>query len=239
MRILIAKLFSSPYADGVFKYSLILALCAVPVVDAHGLRLAGSDDILQHFKSVNLVWDDVESLRVGGVFIRTAAFRSSDSGDTLARKFTKATTVFDRLLTTPGYRFLTGVRDGWHWLAQINASSSGAYGYVSVLQAASVPVIASPTWLPAHTSALFSFSDVVDGKTVTQHVHRFFGTVSALRHHLEQRLMQQGWTHQTNHDATDNTWQWNRPGGDLVVMMIPDKAGVIVFTHSVSIGERQ
>ena len=154
-------------------------------------------------------------------------------------KFSAATTVFDRLLTTPGHRFLSGFRDGWHWLAQINASSLGAYGYVSALQVASVPVITSPSWLPAHTSTLFSFNDVVDGKRVTQHVYRFSGTVSALRVHLEKMLIQQGWKPQTSHDATDNTWQWYRPGEDLVVMMIPDKQGTLMFTHSLLKGESQ
>lgn len=239
MRILIAKFLSSPYAEGIFRYSLILVLCAVPVVEVHGSRLTESDDILQHFNSVDLVWHDVESIRVGDVVIRTAAFRSSDSADSLARKFTIATTVFDQLLTAPGHLLLSGLRDGWHWLAQINVSSSGAYGYVSVLQVATVPATASPTWLPAHTPALFSFSDVVGGKRVTQHVHRFSGAVSALRVHLEQRLIQQGWKRQTNHDATDKTWRWYRPEEDLVLAMIPDKQDVFVFTHSVYNGAQQ
>lgn len=239
MRLLIAQFFASPYVDGVLRYSLILAFCAIPVVDVYGFRLTESDDIRQYFDSVDLVWDDVESIRAGGVVIRTAAFRSSDSVDSLARKLTMTTAVFDRLLTTPGHRFLSGVKDGWHWLAQINASSSGAYGYVSVLQAASVPVFASPTWLPGHTSTLFSYSDSVGGKKVTQHVHRFSGTVSALRDHLYQRLIQQGWKRQTNHDTTVNTWQWYRHEEDLVVMMIPDKQGVLMFTQSTFNGERQ
>lgn len=218
--------------------AVFLTLLLSPAAEAYAPMKIDTADIVRHFKAVGVDWDDDETMNVGGVVLRTAGFRSTDSVNSLARKFTKASTVFDRVLTMPGHLVLSGLKGNLHWLALLSVSPSGTHGYVSALQTRSVSPIASPPWALQHSPALFSFSDVQNGQTFTQYVHRFPLTESALRTGVKRRLVQQGWKPQVEHDF-DNRWQWRRSGEQLLIVTAPDKDGTVMFTSRTAQGKRQ
>lgn len=220
------------------RHTVSLALFALLYVDAHASTQIDSADIVKHFSSVDVVWDDLEAMSVGGVAMRMAGFSSSDSADVVAQKLTQASSVFDRVLTMPGHLVLSGIKKSWHWLALISVSASGSYGYVSALQSRSVSPIGSLPWMPQHFPALFVIRDAHDSQMLTQYAHQFPFSWVALRKSVEQRLLQQGWKHQAGVDAVSSPWKWRRAGEQLSIVMVPDKEGTIMYTHHIYRGKR-
>lgn len=239
MRIRIVKRVVRTSACRMVRHTMSLALLVSPSFDAHASMQLDSTDIVKYFSSVDVLWGDVEAMRVGGVAMRMAGFRSSDAADVVAQKLTQATTIFDRVLTMPGHLVLSGIKESWHWLALISVSSTGSYGYVSTLQSRSVAPIGSLPWMPQNFPALYATRDAQDSQILTQYAHRFPFSHAALRKSVEQRLRQQGWKPQAGIDAVGSPWKWHQSGQQLTIVTVPDKDGTIMFTHHMYRGERQ
>lgn len=239
MRIHTAKRVVRTSACRILRHTVSLVLLVSPFIDAHASMQLDSTDIVQQFNSVDVVWGNVETMNVGGVAMRMAGFSSSNAADVVAQKLTKATTVFDRVLTMPGHLVLSGIKDSWHWLALISVSSSGSYGYVSALQSRSVSPIGSLPWMPQHFPALLSIRDAQDSQVLTQYAHRFPFSEAVLRKSVEQRLLLQGWKRQPGIDAVGSPWKWRQSGEQLSIVTAPDKSGTIMFTHHIYKGKRQ
>ena len=239
MRIRIVKCVVRTSACRMMRHTVGLALLVSSFVDAHPSMQFDSTDIVKRFRSVDVLWDDVEAMSVGGVVMRMAGFRSSNAADVVAQKFTQATTVFDRVLTMPGHLVLSGVKESWHWLALISVSSTGSYGYVSTLQSRSVSPIGSLPWMSQHFPALYATRGAKDRQILTQYAHRFPFSHAALRKNVEQQLLQQGWKRQAGIDAVGSPWEWHQSGQQLSIVTVPDKEGTVMFTHHIYRGKRQ
>ena len=93
-------------------------------------------------------WDQPWNVRANGQRIRVETFSSRMSPDAVARELARANAVYQHYLVGDGRILLSGVRQGEHWLAEIQGRPDGSQGYVSALyfdaaRASTLPVAAS------------------------------------------------------------------------------------------------
>lgn len=220
------------------QYVLSLLLFFSPVTDGYAFARPDVVNIADHFRSSGFAWDDTELMIMEGVAIRTASFVSSDSIVRAAQRLTEVSTVFDRVLTLPEHIILSGVKDNRHWLGSIQASATGASGYVSAMQGEPVLGGTPPAWLPPGAATVFALKDGTDSQASTQHVHRFPVHTHALRARLAQRLAQQGWKQHTDSDTQGRPWRWYRAHEQLLIVVTADQDGALMFTHHTVGGAR-
>lgn len=245
-RLLTARCVQSLH--GMIGPACLLALLAFSASDSFASQRADYSNISAQFKTQDVVWDDAQSLLLGGVQMHTASFKSSLQADDVARQLSDSSNMFNRILTMPGQLVLSGMNGHWHWLAVIRVNVSGADGYVSAMQAATVEHSLSFPWALGHTPAMFSSDHVTDGGSVAQRVHRLSMSLHASRAQLMEQLTQHGWKRQTDpgdpdrfYHPRDQNWasHWRRANEQVFVMAITHDNASLIFTQHMTGGARR
>lgn len=169
------------------------------------------------------VWDDLESMSVGGVALCAAAFSSSLSTVRLAQSFTATPGIFDRVLNMPGQLVMSGVRKKWHWIAMIRTVDSGSMGYVSTMYINNEPVSETYSWLPPYARTMFSHAENVNDQWIHQHGYQISWPEGKVHAHINTALTRQGWISQSATGTVRGQSSWQRAGERLTVLVSQGK----------------
>lgn len=186
-----------------------------------------------------LQWAGIQTVFMGGVKTHTAAFTSFTAVSDVAHALTGKLSVFDRVLVAPGQLVLSGLRDGWHWLAVILPDTKNVHGYVSAMQTGQGFRTPGSAVLFSRSPVLSFFHDVVDGDKVTQYVQEVRVSPDILAGLANQQLASQGWVQQGRQDTSTGPWQWRRPGENLHVLAFKGSTGTTrIFSQHIVRGGR-
>lgn len=210
---------------------LMLTLLFVFAAQARALPASVFPDIAHGLNSTEVDWGDVYSMELAGVPIRTSVFTSLHPVADIAQKFSKTSGLFDRVLTSPGQVVMSGINDGWHWLAALRNKADGAAGYVSVMRVMPTLPADTPLLLPVGARRVSSFKDDAGDNTVVQHVHQVAWSPDVFRNRTQEHLIRQGWEADTSPGNPGSQWHWQRNGERLAILTLAHPGGALVFTQ--------
>lgn len=152
-----------------------------------------------HAMTPSFRWSEPVNMHVSGVPVVVRGFVASTTLDDVARVMARHQRHFQRVTTLPGSILLSGVYDGRHWVAQLEAGPRHVNGLVSTLPLNVEPApnngqgsVLTP-WLTQNAGLVFSQSSTVRGRPVAQSLHRpklpLDDFVSAFTH----RMARAGW----------------------------------------------
>lgn len=144
-------------------------------------------------------WSDPVDMKLSGIPIVVRGFAASTTLDQAARVMARHQKHFQRITTLPGSILLSGVYAGRHWVAQIEAAPGQVRGLVSAL-----PMNLPPKpndglgntltpWLTQNASFVFSQSSAVQGRTVTQSMHRLHQPFGSFVSAFDRHMAEAGW----------------------------------------------
>jgi len=185
---------------------------------------------LAALEAPGLVWDSGQSMQLSGVPVYVRPFSSMRRPADVAQALSAKTGVFQRILVAQRKILLSGLDDGWHWLAHIESDERGTQGYVSMLGLA---VDASdrgpmPAWLPPQADRLFSHHDAPAG-TVAQQLYTVPLNATQLSTYLRKQLRAEGWTPEPQLAGLAGHSAWRRGQSRLTLALSPAASGTSLY----------
>ena len=137
------------------------------------------------------------------------------------------------MLVAPRKVLLSGSNEGWHWVAHIEAASSGTQGYVSMLGPASGSVGQEllPGWLPPGSAAVARHSSGAHGRSVVQHVYRIPLDSLQLSTYLRKQLRAEGWIPEPGLASAQAPAEWHRGGSSLKFVVAAAESGSALYVQ--------
>ncbi|TAM86703.1 MAG: hypothetical protein EPN41_09405 [Candidimonas sp.] len=216
------------------------AMLAATAVAAMTARGGGLDDLES---SIPAVWQATEFVLVNGIPISYRRFAAAaavrDTAEALARK----TGLFDRVVAFNDKFVLFGVRDGRHWVAEIDAAAGGSNGTISVLRLrgesnpsrplVSMGVPSSYRWLPAGATLVFDQGSRGDGYSYTQRIYRLAQPLAEANRILRAQLIRQGWSPIAGGIGAPSGLleAWRHGSTQLVLALTAESSGSALLVH--------
>lgn len=195
-------------------------------------------------------WDASLALQVSDTPLYVRSFSSSRQPVLLAKELARNNDIFQRILTGKHNIVLSGFQPGWHWLAQIDATSEGAKGYVSALYIEAERLTPSAhntapsgwpdgagsslySWLPTSARRRFSHRTVAFPQVLTQQIFSIPMPVDRLLGDVAVRLGSQGWQPETQAQQYGGPHVWTHAGQILTLFAYPGTQGTSVLVHHI------
>ena len=183
-------------------------------------------------------WQVPQSMRLSGVQLHIRHFSSNSGVMPAAQSLATYTGLFQRVLTIRRKVVLSGLSSGWHWLAEIDASSTGAHGYVSALHTGAQVTGASPfasersfAWLPPQARRQFDHQHIVDGRRVMQQVYSIALPIPALTSYVRRQLRTDGWLPEPQLAGSSGGMAWGKAQARLLLFAQQGTAGTSLYVH--------
>lgn len=212
-------------------YAMLYACLCLCLIDGSAMVWAEYSEIMTPLDGV--VWKDTQSSHIGGVAIRTVSFMSPLSAHALTEKFSRSYEAFDRVLMASDQFVLSGLEGGWHWMAMIGSTPTGAAGYISKMKTQGTPSVV-PEWLPPHVRVMFSHSEVLESMAVNQYVYQHRWPIDQFHDYVGDRLKRQGWTLLTSSQFAPSQLSWQRRGETLTISIASGNQPRTVFVQHVT-----
>ncbi|MGB3288674.1 MAG: hypothetical protein WBA83_05320 [Burkholderiaceae bacterium] len=195
---------------------------------------------LSSFSMQGLRWESVQSMFLSGVPAHVRPFASDLAALPVARSLAAHVDLFQRVLVTPGTIILSGWQANWHWLAQVDALSRGAKGYVSAMRvdpaaSAEGAALHEPgfSWLPAASRRQFVYRDASPSAKATQHVYRIGLPMQALTAYVRRQLRAEGWEAEPAIAGLAGHSIWRHGSSRLTLFSQPVPSGTDLYIHHV------
>lgn len=173
------------------------------------MALPGNAMKFPHAKTPSFLWSEKIDMHVAGVPVEVRGFVADMTLEDAARLMARHRQHFQRVTTLPGSILLSGVYEGRHWVAQLDAGQHRTNGMISALP---LEVNTAPQqtkdrvltpWLTHNAGLVFTQESRVGDRLVTHSVHRpnqkLDTFLSSMAHHLQrsgwQRLDAHSWQH--------------------------------------------
>lgn len=180
-----------------------------------------------------LAWEAGQSMYLSGVPAYMRPFSSLQAPAAVAEALSAKAGVFQRVLVARRKVLLSGLNEGWHWLAHIEAAPSGAQGYVSMLGLApgSGGPEPLPAWLPPGSAPAFGHTSGPHGGTVVQHVYRIPLDSRQLSTYLRKQLRAEGWVPEPALASAQTPAEWRRGGSSLKLVVAAAETGTALYVQ--------
>lgn len=240
-------------ARGLSLFPLIIGLCRIFANaclgfvmvsgQANGMPLfdAGKkvEAVLASLPDKRFHWQQHQAMQLSGMPSYAKSFASTLLAVEAAEILSGHTDIFQRVLTLRDKIILSGLRAGWHWLAEIESAPQGSRGYVSALYVQAPSTNPPGTdrdhlfqWLPANAARKFSLTSAARPHTVTQQIYSVALDPDELLAYIERGLHQEGWTREQAF-ATRGSSAWRRGNARLMLFPQVSAAGTTLFVHHV------
>lgn len=228
-------------AQGSFYFLLFLILC---MVGAHQPSWATPhvQDRLNSLKMPEIRWQSHQSMELFNVPAYVAPFTSIAPASIAAQRLGAHAELFQRVLAVKNKIVLSGVDADWHWLAEINATPSGAAGYVSALRLADAePIVSVPApvaksefrWLPPGAQRRFSQRTVLNGRPVSQYIYslRRQSTAGEFTAYVSEQLRSHGWRAEKHNASASTASIWRRQNDRLILMPLSSGPDDVLYVQ--------
>lgn len=224
-----------------FLFRLRMGMGVLLLVCAPARADVGAFNALAGMDTASFRWAEPQAAHVHGVPIHWREFSSSAALFSTAQKLAGHSDRFQRVIAYNNSVLLTGIRADWHWLAEIQQSSEGARGRVSILQIdpkklehllQSRSGQAFP-WLPNNAQLRFSQESELNGRRVTQQVYGASLPASEFTAYLQRHLRSSGWQHEAQMAWWPGAEVWRRASSSLFVASLPMGRGSTVFLQHI------
>jgi len=190
------------------------ALAGVALLVTNGARALPNDDLsFPHAKTPTFLWSEKIDIQVSGVPVVVRGFVADMTLEDAARLMARHRRHFQRVTTLPGSILLSGVHEGRHWVAQLDAGAGRIKGMVSALPLDVKNAsphrnagVLSP-WLTHNASHVFTQSSRIGNRNVNHSVYRHDGSLDRFLGALDTHLQRSGW-----YQAAARSWVQNQPG---------------------------
>ena len=193
------------------------------------------------FSSLNIPgfsWQETLAMRMSGVPFYAKHFATATEILSAAQLLMKHAPVFEHVLTLKDKVVLSGLRPGWHWLAEISKNKTGTHGYVSAMrtdksndqQGAQVSGH-SFAWLPGHALRQFDQQNRLAGRLVTQQIYSIALPVDVLMSSVHEALRKEGWVPEPGLASMGPGTRWNRKGDHLALHAQQGTGGTSLYVH--------
>jgi hypothetical protein len=194
--------------------------------------------LLASLEAPGFSWDRVQSMELAGVPVHLRPFNSQSTAHAAAKALVDHTSLFERVLTVKDKVLLSGLDAHWHWLAEINVTSTGSAGYVSAMQivadgthlAMSAPQH-DASWLPKNAQRRFSQRTSVDNRILTQQLYSTAYSAGELTSYLRRKLRDSGWKKDPDFAAVPGATVWQRKHLRLTLLPIAQLEGSSLFVQ--------
>src|SRR5690606_6894717 len=146
--------------------------------------------------------------------------------------------LFERILKLNSKVVLSGLRSDWHWLAEIDASTTGSQGYVSALHIeaddrAQSWYSARPSfiWLPPQARRQFDHQSTMGDRKVVQQIYSVALPVRTLTSYLRRQLRTEGWAPDPEFAGMGAGTAWSRAGERVMLFPQPTASGTSLYLH--------
>ena len=183
-------------------------------------------------------WDRVQSMELAGIPVHLRPFSSPSTAHAAAESLVHHTGLFQRVLAVQDKVVLSRLDAHWHWLAEINVTSAGAAGYVSVMRIVADGVHSADSesghdasWLPENAKRRFSQRTSVDKKILTQQLYSSAHSAGELTSYLRRKLRDSGWIKDPDFAAVPGATVWQRQHLRLTLIPIAQPEGSSLFVQ--------
>lgn len=223
-------------ATCVFLHGLVLVcMCITPDVWGnplvqHQLAKAG----LPAFD-----WGEDQTVHVSDVPVFIKPFSTVQTVSATGQILADHAGLFQLVLTAPGGLILSGVKAGWHWLAEIESTPAGSKGRVSVL-----PI--SPVAAPARNMASLEMNDLLPGaptssnqlvtaggRNITQQTYMVAMPRHELLAYVRTKLTAQGWHSAPDFPGLQGHDAWRRKSSVLSLFAHSVGNETLLYVHFV------
>lgn len=193
--------------------SMCLMAAAGLSCSSSALALAKSDMSFPHAMTPSFRWSEPVEMQLSGLPVVVRGFVAASTLEQAARAMARHEKHFQRVTTLPGSILLSGVHQGRHWVAQLEAGPGQVKGMVSALPLDLAPPSSKrqsgvlEPWLTQNARYVFGQSSSVHGRAVVHSMHLPNGPLEDFVGALDQRLSQAGWRRSGAH-----SWVERVPG---------------------------
>lgn len=193
-KFIVAKVFQA-------RMAICLGLVAIFGFSAPVAAGAGpAEMVFPHALTPAFRWSEHIEMRLSGLPIVVRGFVATQPLDQVAKTLARHKEKFQRITTLPGSILLSGVHQGRHWVAQLEAVQGRVQGMVSAL-----PLDVDPAskgvemtgflapWLTQNAGFVFGHSSSGSGRGIVQTVHMPHGSSRQFITALDLRLTDAGW----------------------------------------------
>lgn len=180
-------------------------------------------------------WETGQSASMAGVAVHYQSFSSPLTVAKTAKQLTSRVPLFRRAIVFRNKTVLSGMHDGWHWVAEIDVFGRGARGVISALPMTPGLVAKQGRfpmfdcdWLPASATIKFEHRIRNEGQVVVQLMYAIGLPVAQTLTHVISHLMRAGWTRATL-NQTPGMQQWQLKEKHLVFAVLPDSGVSTLF----------
>lgn len=182
--------------------TIAVMLTGVSLFGASPPAIAGiqADMRFPHALTPAFRWSEPIEMHLSGVPVLVRSFVAATTLEQAAKSMARHSSRFQRVTTLPGSILLSGVYQGRHWVAQIEAVQGQVKGMVSALpvgldhEAAGVGLAGSlAPWLTQNARYVFGQSAGPLGRGAAQTVHIPHRPIGEFIHALQTRLLKEGW----------------------------------------------
>lgn len=215
------------------------ALPAAALISLCSHAQAGSP-VPQSLAELNIpgfAWETQQTMHLSGVPVHVRHFSSDSAVVSAAQMLVRHSGLFERVLKLNSRVVLSGLRSGWHWLAEVDTSKSGSHGYVSALHVeaegtdSQYVVRPSFAWLPPQAIRQFDHQNSEGGKKVVQQVYSIALPTQRLTSYLRRQLRTGGWMPEPELAGIGAGMAWSRAGARLMLFPQQGDGGTSLYVH--------
>src|SRR5690606_28453638 len=122
-----------PFLRRIACIGLAVTLSGVPAGPA--VAASAGAEHLAGLVVPGFAWEAPQAMQLSGVPMHVRYFSADMVAAAAAQALAQHSGLFQRALKLNARIVLSGLHSGWHWLAQVDGSTTGSKGYVSVLHA--------------------------------------------------------------------------------------------------------
>ncbi|AEC19858.1 putative secreted protein [Pusillimonas sp. T7-7] len=220
-------------ASRVILPTVVLACLCSPVL----ARLAVADGLVD-LDVPGFEWEAQQTMQLSGVPIHVRRFSSNNAVIPAAQALVRHSGLFERVLKLNSKVVLSGLRSDWHWLAEVDVSTSGSRGYVSALHVGAKGAIkdqhaAKPSfiWLPPQSRRQFDHQNTIGGRKVVQQVYSIALPMQTLTSYVRRQLRTGGWMPEPEFAGMGVGMAWSRAGARLMLFPQQGDGGTSLYVH--------
>lgn len=229
------------YRRAIRSSAFAAALLSVPLLGTpfHANASLHGDMRFPHALTPAFRWSEPIEMHLSGVPVVVRSFVAASTLEQAARAMARHKNRFQRVTTLPGSILLSGVHQGRHWVAQIEALPGQVKGMVSALpmefeqEAGGTELTGSlAPWLTQNARFVFGQASGRHGPSAAQTVHVPNRPIGEFIGALEGRLLKQGWQRSGAHSwiSASATGKSGQGRIDLFPVRHP-LAGTAVLIH--------
>ncbi|NYT85852.1 hypothetical protein [Pollutimonas harenae] len=217
---------------------LILSTVILALLFPPALAQASVTESLAALTIPGFEWEAQQTMQLSGVPMYVRRFSSNDAVIPAAQALAQHSGLFERILKLNSKVVLSGLRSDWHWLAEVDTSTSGSQGYVSALHVevdglaqGRYAAKSSFIWLPPQARQQFDHQSTLGNKKVVQQVYSVALPIQTLTSYVRRQLRAEGWAPEPEFAGMGASTVWRRAGARVMLFPQQGASGTSLYVH--------